>query len=99
MVKIQTFTLDDKEKPYQDVDVAIFLGSMPRKPGMDRNDVYETNAEIFQKQGGYLNEVAKKSCKSLVIANPVVLMISRLVQTAWYWRATHPASRLPTLRP
>lgn len=44
VVKITTFTDEDEEKPYQDADVAIFLGGMPRKPGMDRNDVYETNA-------------------------------------------------------
>jgi malate/lactate dehydrogenase len=28
------------EKPFVDVDVAIFLGGMPRKPGMERNEVY-----------------------------------------------------------
>lgn len=44
VVKISTYTDEDKEKPYEDADVAIFLGGMPRKPGMDRNDVYETNA-------------------------------------------------------
>lgn len=47
VVKVTTFTDEDQEKPYIDADVVIFLGSMPRRPGMDRHEVYEINAEIF----------------------------------------------------
>lgn len=40
VVRITTYTEEDLEKPFADADVAIFLGAIPRKPGMDRNDVY-----------------------------------------------------------
>lgn len=31
---ISIFTEKDKEKPFEDIDVGIFLGGLPRKPGM-----------------------------------------------------------------
>ncbi len=33
---IMIFDEKDEEKPFEDADLAIFLGGMPRKPGMDR---------------------------------------------------------------
>ena len=51
----------------------LFLGSKPREPGMDRREVFENNARIFQEHGKYLEEYAKKSCKCLVISNPVIM--------------------------
>jgi len=62
----------DQEKPFSECDLVIFLGGMPRRPGMERQDVFEINAEIFQQQGKHLDKVAKKTCKSLVVANPVI---------------------------
>lgn len=32
---------------FKDADVAIFLGAMPRKPGMERSDLLQMNREIF----------------------------------------------------
>lgn len=60
----------DPKEMLKDADVAIFLGGFPRKPGMERKDLLQTNAKIFRAQGEALNEVAKKTCHSLVIANP-----------------------------
>lgn len=57
---------------------------MPRKPGMDREELFSINAEIFQAQGRYLEKVAKKTCKSLVVANPVYLFSFRLAPTVWF---------------
>ena len=37
---------------------------------MERKELIEQNAKIFQKLGKELNEHASKNCKSLVIANP-----------------------------
>jgi len=54
---------------------------MPRKPGMDRNEVFEINAEIFQRQGQYINIAAKKTVKCLVVANPVFFILFRLAPT------------------
>lgn len=78
VTKINIFTDKDQELPFADADVAIFLGGMPRQPGMERNDIYKINAHIFQIQGKYLDKVAKKSCKSLVVANPVLMSSCRL---------------------
>ncbi|CAD8065221.1 unnamed protein product [Paramecium primaurelia] len=55
---------------FKDADVAIFLGAMPRKPGMERSDLLQMNREIFIQQGQILNEQAKTTVKVLVVANP-----------------------------
>lgn len=55
---------------FKDADVIIFLGGFPRKPGMERKDLLKINGKIFKEQGKALNEVAKKTCKCLVVANP-----------------------------
>lgn len=60
---------------FSQVDVVIFLGSMPRKPGVYKQEFYEQNAKIFSHQGRILNDYAKKTCKSLVVANPVRIFL------------------------
>lgn len=82
VTKIDIFDEKDESAPFQDADLAIFLGGMPRKPGMDRNEVFEINAEIFQRQGRYLEQAAKKSVKCLVVANPVPPLRVRPAPTA-----------------
>jgi malate/lactate dehydrogenase len=47
---------------------------MPRKPGMDREELFAINAEIFKNQGLLIDKAAKKTCKFLVVANPVHLI-------------------------
>jgi len=55
---------------FKDADVAIFVGGMPRKEGMERKDLLDANISIFKKQGEALEAVAKRTVKSLVVANP-----------------------------
>lgn len=55
---------------FQSADVCIFLGGFPRKQGMQRRDLMKINNGIFKEQGQILDKVAKKTCKSLVVANP-----------------------------
>ncbi|XP_065833351.1 malate dehydrogenase, cytoplasmic-like [Oscarella lobularis] len=55
---------------FKDADVAILVGSMPRREGMLRKDLLKANAGIFSTQGKALNEVAKKTVKVLVVGNP-----------------------------
>ena len=43
---------------------------MPRGPGMERKDLLEKNAKIFETQGKALEAHAKKSVKVLVVGNP-----------------------------
>lgn len=61
------------EEAFKDLDFAILLGGFPRKPGMERTDLFEMNHSIFELEGSALNSNAKKSCKVVVIANPVFL--------------------------
>ncbi|KAM3134748.1 hypothetical protein pb186bvf_013223 [Paramecium bursaria] len=60
----------DPKIAFTDIDVAIFLGGIPRSPGMERSDLLALNNEIFQQQGIILNQVAKPTVKCLVVANP-----------------------------
>jgi len=62
-------TMEDAEG-FKDVDVAILVGAKPRGPGMERKDLLEANAKIFEAQGKALDAVAKKSVKVLVVGNP-----------------------------
>jgi len=60
----------DQKTAFTDIDVAVLVGAFPRKPGMERKDMLEKNAEIFKAQGELLNTVAKKTVKVLVVGNP-----------------------------
>jgi malate dehydrogenase len=48
---------------FKDIDVAVFCGARPRGPGMERKDLLTANAKIFQEQGKYVDQYAKKSVK------------------------------------
>jgi len=55
---------------FKDIDVAVLVGSRPRGPGMERADLLQANAKIFQAQGAALDKVAKKTVKVCVVGNP-----------------------------
>jgi NAD-dependent malate dehydrogenase len=55
---------------FKDIDVGVFIGGFPRKEGMERKDLLQTNGKIFSAQGKALDTVAKKNVKCLVVANP-----------------------------
>lgn len=61
---------DDAKVAFKDADVALLVGAMPRKPGMERRDLLEKNAQVFKAQGQALNEVASRDVKVLVVGNP-----------------------------
>jgi malate dehydrogenase len=61
---------DNEETAFKDVDVALFVGAMPRKEGMERKDLLSANVRIFKSQGLALDKFAKKSVKVLVVGNP-----------------------------
>ena len=61
---------DDANVAFGDADVAILVGSMPRKAGMERADLLEANGGIFKPQGEALSRSAKKDVKVLVVGNP-----------------------------
>lgn len=54
---------DDPNVSFKDIDVAILVGSMPRREGMLRKDLLKANAKIFETQGKALDQCAKKTVK------------------------------------
>jgi malate dehydrogenase len=55
---------------FKDADFALLVGSRPRGPGMERNDLLTANGAIFTAQGAALDAVAKRDVKVLVVGNP-----------------------------
>lgn len=55
---------------FKDADIALLMGSSPRKQGMERRDLFAHNAHIFREQGKALNAVAARNVKVLVVGNP-----------------------------
>jgi malate dehydrogenase len=61
---------DDPMVAFGDADVAMLVGAMPRKAGMERGDLLSANGGIFKPQGQALSAVAKRDVKVLVVGNP-----------------------------
>ncbi|WP_460466209.1 malate dehydrogenase [Calidifontibacter terrae] len=61
---------DDAEKMFDGANVALLVGAMPRKEGMDRSDLLSANGKIFTGQGAALNKSAADDIKVLVTGNP-----------------------------
>jgi malate dehydrogenase len=61
---------DDADVAFGDADVAMLVGSMPRRDGMDRSDLLAANGGIFKPQGEALSRSAKKDVRILVVGNP-----------------------------
>lgn len=63
-------TTTDPREAFADADIALLVGAMPRKEGMQRSDLLEANGGIFKPQGEALSEVASRDVKVLVVGNP-----------------------------
>lgn len=61
---------DDPMVAFGDADVAMLVGAMPRKAGMERGDLLSANGGIFKPQGQALSAVARRDVKVLVVGNP-----------------------------
>lgn len=60
----------DTKIAFKDAEYALLVGARPRGPGMERADLLEANAEIFQLQGRALDETVARNVKVLVVGNP-----------------------------
>jgi len=67
---VDVVATDDPAVAFGDADVAMLVGAMPRKDGMERSDLLTANGGIFKPQGRAINDNAKKSVKVLVVGNP-----------------------------
>lgn len=66
----EVIATDDAAVAFKDADYALLVGSRPRGPGMERNDLLKANGAIFTAQGKALNENAARDVKVLVVGNP-----------------------------
>ena len=60
----------DPAEAFDGAEYVFLIGARPRGPGMERADLLEANAQIFNTQGRALDEVAKRSVKVIVVGNP-----------------------------
>ncbi len=61
---------DDPDTAFGDADIALLVGAMPRKAGMERSDLLSANGGIFKPQGEALSRAATRDVKVLVVGNP-----------------------------
>jgi malate dehydrogenase len=60
----------DLKKGFEGVNWALLIGSRPRGPGMERNDLIKVNGPIFVGQGQAINDNAAKDVRIAVVGNP-----------------------------
>lgn len=66
----EVIATDQEAVAFKDLDVAILVGSMPRREGMERKDLLAANVRIFKSQGTALDQYAKKTVRVIVVGNP-----------------------------
>lgn len=60
----------DLDEGFTDVNWALLVGSVPRKAGMERNDLLGINGKIFTGQGAAIAKNAASDVRVLVVGNP-----------------------------
>ncbi len=60
----------DPAEGFRGVHWALLIGSVPRKPGMERRDLLAINGKIFAGQGQALQNNAAQDVRILVVGNP-----------------------------
>ena len=58
------------EEGFRGVNWALLVGSVPRKPGIERKDLLGVNGKIFVEQGQALEKHAAANVRILVVGNP-----------------------------
>ena len=61
---------DDPNQVFDGASIALLVGAMPRKAGMERGDLLSANGAIFTAQGKALNDSAADDIKIVVTGNP-----------------------------
>jgi malate dehydrogenase len=60
----------DLDEGFRDINWALLIGSVSRKPGMERKDLLAINGKIFTGQGQALQKNAAKDVRVFVVGNP-----------------------------
>jgi malate dehydrogenase len=63
-------TTSDPNVAFKDIDWGLLVGSVPRKDGMERNDLLRVNGGIFVGQGNAINDNAGDNARIVVVGNP-----------------------------
>ncbi|MDP6887008.1 MAG: malate dehydrogenase, partial [SAR324 cluster bacterium] len=63
-------TTSDPNVAFRDIDWGLLVGSVPRKEGMERNDLLRVNGGIFVGQGKAINDNASDNARIVVVGNP-----------------------------
>ena len=63
-------TTSDADHAFKGIDWALIVGSVPRKAGMERNDLLKVNGGIFVGQGKAINQNAGSNVRIVVVGNP-----------------------------
>lgn len=61
---------DDVNKAMEGINWGVLVGSVPRKAGMERNELLSINGGIFTKQGKAISEHAADDVRVFVVGNP-----------------------------
>jgi malate dehydrogenase len=61
---------DVATEAFADADLALLVGAMPRKEGMERSDLLAANGAIFTEQGQAIGSAGNSDVKVLVVGNP-----------------------------
>ncbi|MFT6529892.1 MAG: malate dehydrogenase [Psychrosphaera sp.] len=69
-VKVEGFGADDLDKALTGADVVLIPAGVPRKPGMDRSDLFNINAGIVRNLIDAIADHAPEACIG-IITNPV----------------------------
>src|SRR3954465_14092643 len=60
----------DLNEGFRDINLALLVGSVPRKAGMERKDLLGINGKIFIGQGQAIQKNAADDFRVLVVGNP-----------------------------
>jgi len=60
----------DLDEGFRDINWALLIGSVSRKPGMERKDLLAINGKIFTGQGQALQRNAARDVRVVVVGNP-----------------------------
>ncbi len=66
----RTVCTSDLKTAMDGINLALLVGSVPRKQGMERSDLLQINGGIFTKQGQVINDNASDDVRVFVVGNP-----------------------------
>lgn len=89
-VHVDSYSGDSAEEAFKNADIIVVPAGVPRKPGMTRDDLFNTNAGINQKLAKAMAKSAPNAM-ALIISNPVNSMVPIWAETLKQEGAYNPA--------